>query len=69
MDNIKLIVVSRDDFYSYINPRDIVLSSFPERTDWRTRSYTLVGRSIPGYLDPGKPETYMLTKDAYTTLN
>jgi hypothetical protein len=60
-----VITVSRDEFFAYVCPRDIVTYSHPEYTAWETRSRVVVGRSLPGWKSPGDPKVYMLTESAY----
>lgn len=60
----KLVTVSQQQFFAYVGPRDIVLSTRPNETIWETRNRTMVGRSTPGYLG-GTSKTWELTKEAY----
>jgi len=60
-----MVIVSRDEFFAYVNPRDIVLSNHdPNHTTWETRSRVVVGRTYPGWKNPGGERTYLLTKRA-----
>jgi cell wall-associated NlpC family hydrolase len=64
-----MISVSKDEFFSYVGPRDIVPSTANEDyTVWETRQRIEVGRSWPGWKNPGGEHCYMLTESAYATL-
>lgn len=57
-----MTVVSSDKFYAVINPLDVrpsVLHS-PFFCVWELRDRTVVGRSWPGWKNPGEPASYAL---------
>lgn len=55
-----MVVVSREEFFSYIGPRDISPRQEPEYSVWETRDRMVVGRSVPGWKRPEEAEVYML---------
>ena len=68
-----MVVVTREQFFAYVGPRDIIPRPEREYSVWETRSRTLVGMTTPGYANgwtpEGKaPDVYMLTPRAYGTL-
>lgn len=70
MSSDKMINVTRDEFYKYVNPRDIVLSSGPQVTKWTTRYGSLIGET-EGYkitADVGDPY-YKLIESALREIN
>jgi hypothetical protein len=64
-----MIAVTQEEFFSYVGPRDIVPSNAnPEYTVWETRHRVEVGRSYPGWRNPGEPARYLLTEAAHSAL-
>jgi hypothetical protein len=60
------VQVSKDRFFAYVGPRDIVLNTKRNEVIWETRNRTVVGRTKPGYLcEHGSTKTYELTHEAY----
>lgn len=63
------VIVTKEEFFAAIGPRDIVLRTEPEYTEWETRSRVVVGRTTPGYrngwgLEGQTPSVYMLVPSA-----
>lgn len=59
-----LVPVSREVFFSYVMPRDIVLRTEPDYTIWETRGRAVVGMSTPGWRSPhGTPKTWKLDRN------
>ena len=58
--------VSRDRFFQYVEPRDIIVSSDRAFTTWETRNRVMVGRTVPGYMPVHQHEEkkYFLTESA-----
>lgn len=59
--------VTKEEFFAYVNPRDIVLRCEPTATYWETRGRQVVGMTTPGYSNgydnQGKVKTvYMLAE-------
>lgn len=56
-------VVTRERFYGYVGPRDIVVSSGREATLWKTREGAVVGKTN-GYIQTSDvmDEEYWLKK-------
>lgn len=42
-------VVSKDEFFAYIGPKDIVIHNQPNHTEWQTRNQDVIGVTTPGY--------------------
>ena len=63
-----MVLVSREEFFAYIGPRDISPSSQTDFSEWITPSRVEVGRSYPGYKNPRDPVAYMLTDAAYAAI-
>lgn len=59
----RFVTVTRDQFFAYVNPRDIVLRTEPSVTYWETRNRTVLGYSTPGYKG-GCAKTWHLHRDA-----
>lgn len=66
MNPNEMVTVTKEEFFSYVGPRDIHPRSEPEKTTWETRDRTVVGVSQPGWKNPGAPSVYMLTRAALT---
>lgn len=69
----ELVVVTKEQFFAYVGPRDINPRAEREYSAWETRSRVLVGKTTPGYangyMPEGKaPDVYMLTPEALTAL-
>lgn len=55
-------VVSKEEFFAFVGPRDIVTSNNnPNYTVWEDRSRRVVGRSLPGWENPREPSVWMLS--------
>ena len=53
--------VTQEAFYAFVGPRDIVSSVVnPLFTVWETRNRTVVGRTYPGWKNPGDEKAYFL---------
>jgi hypothetical protein len=64
-----VISVSKEEFFAYVGARDIVSSvAHEDYTTWETRQRVEVGRSWPGWKNPGGEHRYMLTESAYAAL-
>jgi hypothetical protein len=59
--------VSRDEFYEYVNPRDIVVTALRDKVEFRTRQGILVGEVRPGWAS-GEGNTYFLSNPALRIL-
>lgn len=60
-----MVVVSWEEFFAYVGPRDIVLLAEPEYTVWETRTRHVVGRSYPGWRSAWNAKRYyMLERSA-----
>jgi len=64
-----LVVVTKEEFFAYVGPRDIRPRAEREYSAWETPSRELIGKTTPGYANtwsPGgfAPEVYMLTEAA-----
>jgi hypothetical protein len=59
----RFITVTREQFFAYVNPRDIVLRTEPAAVYWETRGRTIVGYSTPGYKCESA-KTWHLHRDA-----
>lgn len=59
----------REDFLKAIAncSRDVVTTPFEHHIEWRTRNRTLVGKSYPGYKEPGDPKKYELDLEWFKT--
>lgn len=63
-----MVAVTQDQFFAYINPRDVNPRCAAETySDWETRDRLLVGRSFPGWKSSGDEEAYFLTLSARST--
>ena len=62
-----MIEVTKEQFFDYVGPRDIVTRPEPDHVVWETRDRVEVGRTTPGYMARG-PKTYKLTEAAYRDL-
>ena len=60
-------LVTWEEFYAYVGPRDIVLNTQRTVVIWQTRNQVEVGGSTPGWNLEG-PKTYSLTEAAYREL-
>jgi hypothetical protein len=62
----RFVTVSKERFFAYIGPRDIVLNTKRNEVIWEARNRTVVGRTTPGYAcEHGSTKTYELTPEAY----
>jgi hypothetical protein len=63
---MKMTVVSAEEFFALLkaDPRDIMpRHAYPDYTTWEDqRTRQVVGRSLPGWRNPGEPKVYMLQK-------
>lgn len=57
--------VSKDAFYAFIGPRDIHPSVLHSTSycAWEMRDRTIIGRSYPGWKNPGDTSAYFLRAD------
>jgi hypothetical protein len=55
-------IVSKDEFFAAVGPRDIITRPDREYTTWETRDRVVIGRSVPGYMASTSAKTYMLSK-------
>lgn len=59
------IEVTENKFWEHIGPRDIVLDmSRPECVVWKMRYGSTVGKSVPGWRNPGDKESFYLIDGA-----
>lgn len=64
-----MVAVSQDVFFSYVGPRDIVISNnSPSYGVWETRSRQTVGQTYPGWKNPRDEKAYFLTNAAFASL-
>lgn len=64
-----MITVTKEEFYEYVNPRDILVSaSDPKVTTWKTRNGLLVGESTGYARDSEDEKWYRLTEAAHKEL-
>lgn len=68
MGDLTLVEVSKEEFFAFVNPRDIIGQSLADHTVWKTRRHQLVGKSYPGYLCKGEKK-WMLTSEAKAALS
>lgn len=47
--------------------RDIISSPHEHHGEWRTRDRILVGKTYPGYKEPGAPKKYTLDLEWFKT--
>ena len=60
-----MIEVTQEQFFAYMGPRDVYpRNDHPDHAEWETSRRELVGRSYPGYRDPGAPKRWLLTEAA-----
>ena len=59
-----MVEVTQDEFYKFVNPRDIIIHNAPDWNVWETRSRVVVGRSWPSFRRPSDPHVYALTESA-----
>lgn len=53
--------VTKDEFYAHVGPMDVTCNlDNPTYTVWETRNRTVVGRSYPGWRNPGDQKSYWL---------
>lgn len=64
-----LTEVPRQEFLQAIAncSRDVVTAPFEHHVEWRTRDRLLVGKSYPGYREPGGPKKYELDLNWFET--
>ena len=56
-----LVEVTKSDFYRAIGPENIGPRAERDHSDWEfLNTRQSVGRSEPGYMEPGKPKRYWL---------
>jgi hypothetical protein len=61
-----MITVTKDEFFRYVGPRDIVAShENSSYSEWQTRDRHIIGRTYPGWKNPGDEKVYMLTEESY----
>ncbi len=66
-----LIEVSRDSFFEFLkrDPRDIMPSlTDPSYSNWETKGREVVGRTYPGWRNPGDEKKYLLIESAIKTV-
>ncbi len=62
-------IVTREEFFAYMGPRDVHPRAEPERSVWiDQRTHAILGQTTPGYRNgwtsEGKaPDVYMLSDD------
>lgn len=59
-----MVRVTKKEFYAHMGPLDVhpsVMHS-PDFTVWELRNRTVVGRSYPGWKNPGGPQFHWLVK-------
>lgn len=53
--------VSKDEFYAFMGPQDVHPSTLnPQFTVWELRNREVIGRSYPGWKNPGEPKAYFI---------
>lgn len=59
-----MVEVSYEEFFAVMNPLDVhpSLSHSDAYSVWELRDRTVVGRSYPGWKNPGDPKHYFLAK-------
>ncbi|MBL7664988.1 MAG: hypothetical protein JNM93_07625 [Bacteriovoracaceae bacterium] len=62
-----MVEVTKEQFYQYVNPRDICLHSEKEITYWKTRNGLMIGQT-DGFNRTDEKKFYMLTEAAYAEL-
>lgn len=64
-----LTEVTQGQFFEAIAncSRDIVTSPQEHHCEWRTRDRILVGKTYPGYKEPGDPKKYTLDLEWFKT--
>ena len=60
MDVTGMREVTMDEFYATVGPMNVHPRVEPEYTIWETPNRTVVGRSLPGYRNPGDPKLYFV---------
>ncbi len=66
-----MVVVSHGEFWAYIMAATIDImprNTAPHYTDWETRDRRAIGRSYPGWKNPGDERGYMLAESARASL-
>lgn len=64
-DDRGMVIVTKDEFYAAIGPLDVHPSMLsPDFDSWELRDRTVIGRSYPGWRNPGEPHVYMLAAEA-----
>jgi hypothetical protein len=66
-----MALVTQGQFFAFLkqDPRDIMPRNIqPHETSWQTPQQTEVGRSYPGWKNPGDEEAWFLTDAAKATL-
>jgi hypothetical protein len=65
-----MIIVSEEEFFAYVGgPRNVHPRAEENFSSWEIVSTReLVGRSTPGWKNPGGPRTYMLTEAAAASI-
>lgn len=58
-----MVVVSKEEFFAFMGPRNVHPRSEPDRSVWETPYREVLGISRPGYKCEGE-EVYMLTRRA-----
>ena len=56
--------VTKEEFYAYMNPRNVHPRAEPDRSVWETPSRQVLGISKPGYKCEGE-EVYMLAEAGF----
>ncbi len=52
--------VTRDEFFAVIGPMNVHPNSARDVTMWETPARTVIGKSTPGYADPGPHKEWFL---------
>lgn len=62
-----LTEVGFEEFFNKVGPLDVVTSPHEHHCEWRTRNRRLIGKSYPGYKEPGDPKKYELDLEWFKT--
>lgn len=61
MSEHEMVEVTADRFFEVVGPMDVHPNSLDFHTIWETPQREVVGRSLPGWKQPGEPKVYFLT--------
>lgn len=59
-----MVEVTYDKFFDFMGPRNVTPHATPEFSSWETPDRAIVGRSYPGWKDPGSCKAYFLVRIA-----